>query len=136
MTLADARDALFEKYGYYAERTINLMMPGLDGLKKMKDLMDGLRANPPADIGGTRVSEIRDYLNGIVRDTTSGTETTIELSGSNVLRYGLDDGTAFIVRPSGTEPKVKVYILTKGESAARCDEKIERYAGFAEELKK
>lgn len=135
-TLYDALLALYEKYGYYGEKTMNLVMPGLDGLKKMAALMADLRQNPPAEIGGTAVKQRKDYQDGSVLDVDTGAESVMELSGSNVLRYELEDGTSVIVRPSGTEPKVKVYILAQGESREDCDEKIARYAAWAESLKK
>ena len=135
MTLYDALLALYEKYGNYGERTLNLVMPGLDGLKKMAALMAGLRANPPKEIGGETVKTWKDYQDGSVVDAATGEKTAMELSGSNVLRYELADGTSVIVRPSGTEPKVKVYILAQGASREDCDAKVERYAAWAEGLK-
>ena len=135
MTLYDALMALYEKYGNYGERTLNLVMPGLDGLKKMADLMAGLRANPPKEIGGEAVKTWKDYKDGSVVDAVTGEKTAMELSGSNVLRYELADGTSVIVRPSGTEPKVKVYILAQGASRADCDDKVARYSAWAEGLK-
>ena len=135
MTLYDALQALFEKYGYYGERTMNLVMPGLDGLKKMADLMAGLRKAPPTEIAGVAVRQQKDYQDGSVVNVADGSRETMELSGSNVLRYEMADGTSLIVRPSGTEPKVKVYILANGESKADCDEKVARYAAWAEGLK-
>ena len=135
MTLYDALQALFEKYGYYGEKTLNLVMPGLDGLKKMADLMAGLRAKPPVEIAGVAVREQKDYQDGSVVRVSDGVRSTMELSGSNVLRYEMADGTSLIVRPSGTEPKVKVYILANGESKAVCDEKVAKYAAWAETLK-
>ena len=135
MTLYDALMALYEKYGNYGERTLNLVMPGLDGLKKMADLMAGLRANPPKEIGGETVKTWKDYKDGSVVDAATGDKNTMELSGSNVLRYELADGTSVIVRPSGTEPKVKVYILAQGASHADCDDKVARYSAWAEGLK-
>ncbi len=135
MTLYDALMALYEKYGNYGERTLNLVMPGLDGLKKMADLMAGLRANPPKEIGGETVKTWKDYKDGSVVDAATGDKTSMELSGSNVLRYELADGTSVIVRPSGTEPKVKVYILAQGASRADCDDKVARYSAWAEGLK-
>ena len=135
MTLYDALLALYEKYGNYGERTLNLVMPGLDGLKKMAALMAGLRANPPKEIGGETVKTWKDYQDGSVVDAATGEKTAMELSGSNVLRYELADGTSVIVRPSGTEPKVKVYILAQGASREDCDQKVERYAAWAEGLK-
>ena len=135
MTLYDALQALFEKYGYYGEKTMNLVMPGLDGLKKMADLMAGLRQNPPTEIAGVAVKQQKDYQDGSVVNVADGAKSTMELSGSNVLRYEMADGTSLIVRPSGTEPKVKVYILANGESKAACDEKVAKYAAWAETLK-
>ena len=135
MTLYDALQAMFAKYGHYGEKTLNLVMPGLDGLKKMAALMDGLRKQPPADIGGTQVVCRKDYQDGSVVDVKTGEKTTMELSGSNVLRFELADGTSVLVRPSGTEPKVKVYVLTQGDSQAQCDERVARYAAWAERLK-
>ena len=135
MTLYDAIQALFAKYGHYGEKTLNLVMPGLDGLKKMAALMDALRQQPPADIGGTQVVCRKDYQDGSVVDVKTGEKTTMELSGSNVLRFELADGTSVLVRPSGTEPKVKVYVLTRGDDQAQCDERVARYAAWAESLK-
>ena len=135
MTLYDALQALFAKYGHYGEKTLNLVMPGLDGLKKMAALMDALRQQPPADIGGTQVVCRKDYQDGSVVDVKTGEKTTMELSGSNVLRFELADGTSVLVRPSGTEPKVKVYVLTRGDDQAQCDERVARYAAWAESLK-
>jgi len=135
MTLYDALQALYEKYGYYSERTMNLVMPGLDGLKKMAELMANLRQNPPVEIAGVSVAEQKDYKDGSVVCVSCGKKTTMELSGSNVLRYEMADGTSVIVRPSGTEPKVKVYILANGQTKAECDKKVEKYSAWAETLK-
>ena len=135
MTLYDALLALYEKYGYYSEKTLNLVMPGLDGLKKMADLMAGLREKPPVEIAGVAVKEQKDYKDGSVVCVADGSKTTMELSGSNVLRYEMADGTSLIVRPSGTEPKVKVYILANGTTREEADEKVAKYAAWAESLK-
>jgi len=135
MTLYDALQALYKKYGFYAEKTCNLVMPGLDGLKKMAALMAGLRAQPPVEIAGVTVREQKDYQDGSVVCVATGEKTTMELSNSNVLRYEMADGTSLIVRPSGTEPKVKVYILANGETKESCDEKVSKYAAWADTLK-
>ena len=135
MTLYDALEALFEKYGYYGEKTLNLAMPGLDGLAKMKKLMDDLRANPLTEIAGVEVVSRKDFADGTETDVSSGRVTEMELKGSNVLKYKLADGTDLVVRPSGTEPKVKVYILAQGASHAECGGKVEKYAAWAENLK-
>ena len=135
MTLYDALMALYEKYGCYGERTMNLVMPGLDGLKKMADLMAGLREKPPVEIAGVAVAQQKDYKDGSVVTVATGDKTTMELTGSNVLRYEMSDGTSLIVRPSGTEPKVKVYILANGANKEDCDAKVAKYAAWAESLK-
>ena len=126
---------LYEKYGVYQEKTLNLVMPGLDGLKKMADLMANLRSQPPVEIAGVAVKEQKDYKDGSVVNVATGEKAFMELVDSNVLRYEMADGTSVIVRPSGTEPKVKVYILANGESKEACAEKVEKYAAWAETLK-
>ncbi len=135
MTLADALDRLYEKYGYYAEYTCNLVMPGLDGLRDMAKLMASLRENPPAEISGTQVVARKDYTDGSVVDCATGAVSRMELSGSNVLRFELADGTTILVRPSGTEPKIKVYILAQGKDAADAAANVDRYRSWAENLK-
>ena len=135
MTLYDAMQALYKKYGFYGEKTMNLVMPGLDGLRKMAQLMADLREHPPVEISGVAVKEQKDYKDGSVVCVACGKKTTMELSGSNVLRYEMADGTSLIVRPSGTEPQVKVYILTYAESEAERDANIAKYAAWAETLK-
>ena len=136
MTLADALDALYEKYGYYAEKTFNLVMPGLDGLKDMAKLMKNLREAPPAEISGVKVDMFKDYQDGSVTDNATGEKTTMELSGSNVLRFEMGDGTSVIVRPSGTEPKIKVYILAQGKDAADAQANVAKYGAWVETLQK
>ena len=135
MTLYDALQKCYEKYGFYGEKTLNLVMPGLDGLKKMADLMAGLRSKPPVEIAGVGVLQQKDYKDGSVVTVADGSKSAMELSGSNVLRYEMADGTSLIVRPSGTEPKVKVYILANGATKSECDEKVAKYAAWAETLK-
>ena len=135
MTLADALDRLYEKYGYYAEYTCNLVMPGLDGLRDMAKLMASLRENPPAEISNTQVVARKDYTDGSVVDCATGAVSRMELSGSNVLRFELADGTTILVRPSGTEPKIKVYILAQGKDAADAAANVDRYRSWAENLK-
>ena len=132
MTLYDAIQELYAKYGTYEEKTLNLVMPGVDGLAKMAKLMAGLRANPLTEIAGVKVLTRKDYSTGIEEDLTSGARTGMELKGSNVLKYKLADGTDLVVRPSGTEPKVKVYILAQGDN---CPAKVAAYAAWADTLK-
>ena len=134
MTLFDALRSLYEKYGWYGEKTHNLVMPGLDGLEKMAALMQSLRAQPPVEIGGVTVAQYKDYADGTVRDAATGAITPMPLSGSNVLRFELTDGSHIVVRPSGTEPKIKVYILTKGADAAERDANLEKYSAWVKTL--
>jgi len=136
MTLMDAMNALYEKYGYFTEKTLNLVMPGLDGLQKMQQLMKQLRENPPSQIGGEEVLRLRDYADGSISVAGLGKVGKTQFWGSNVLYFELADGSTFIVRPSGTEPKIKVYLLVRGENAQQCSEKLDKYISFAEALGK
>ena len=134
MTLLDALDALYAKYGYYGEKTLNLVMPGLEGMALMANLMAKLRQAPPAEIAGTTVLRQKDYQDGTERDTASGAVSPMALVGSNVLAYDLADETTLVVRPSGTEPKIKVYVLAKGKDSTDSQEKVAKYAAWAETL--
>ena len=135
MTLLDALDALYTKYGYYGEKTLNLVMPGLEGMALMANLMAKLRQAPPTEIAGTTVLRQKDYQDGTERDTASGAVSPMALVGSNVLAYDLADETTIVVRPSGTEPKIKVYVLAKGKDSTDSQEKVAKYAAWAETLK-
>ena len=134
-TLLDAMEDLYETYGRYQEKTLNLVMPGLDGLRKMQALMAKLRAEHPAEIGGVAVAKVRDYQTGELSVAGLGVVGKTSIVGSNVLYFELADGSSFIVRPSGTEPKIKVYLMVHDVDKAKCDEKLERYTAFAESLK-
>ena len=136
MTLMDAMMSLYEKYGWFKEETLNLVMPGLDGLKKMKELMADLRREPPREIGGQEVIRTRDYSDGSIYVAELGKVGTTPFYGSNVLYFELADGSSFIVRPSGTEPKIKIYLLVRGDSNKQCAERIEKYKAYAETLKR
>lgn len=136
MTLMDAVLALYEKYGWFREKTVNLVMPGLDGLQRMAALMAQLRNDPPQDIAGEEVIRLRDYQDGSIFVAGLGKVGKTPIFGSNVLYFELADGSNVIIRPSGTEPKIKVYLLVRGSSAEDCAEKIEKYGAFVEELGK
>ena len=136
MTLLDAMVALYEKYGWFKEYTLNLVMPGLDGLQKMRALMAELRKEPPKEIGGQTVIRTRDYSDGSIYVAGLGKVGVTPFHGSNVLYFELADGSSFIVRPSGTEPKIKIYLLVRGDDEEQCVERIEKYKGYAESLKR
>lgn len=136
MTLYDAMQTMYEKYGYYTEQTISITMPGVAGLERMKELMAELRATPLTEVAGHKVEYIRDYQSGVRTCVSCGKTEEMELSGQNVLYYELAGSTSFIIRPSGTEPKVKVYIMAKADSKAESDAKVAALADAAKEIVK
>lgn len=123
MTLLDALEALYETYGYFAEESINLYMDGVDGPERMAALMADLRREPPLEFAGESVIRIRDYRDGRVIVPGLGPVGQTALSGSNVLYFELANDTNFIIRPSGTEPKIKIYILAQDKDGAVCRQK-------------
>ncbi|MDY3710878.1 MAG: phospho-sugar mutase [Agathobaculum sp.] len=135
-TLFDAMEELYEKYGYYCEHTIQITMPGVSGLTRMQELMQALRDRPLTEIGGHKVDYTRDYMPGTRTCMADGKAEQMELSGQNVMYYELAGGTSFIIRPSGTEPKVKVYIMAKGESKADAAAKVDALVSAAREIVK
>lgn len=134
MTLYDAMQTMYEKYGFYTEHTISITMPGVAGLERMKALMSELRENPLTTVGGHKVEYIRDYLPGTRTSVEDGTSEQMELSGQNVLYYELEGGTSFIIRPSGTEPKVKVYMMAKADTKAAADAKVAELSEAAKQI--
>jgi phosphoglucomutase len=124
MTLYDALIALYEKYGWYIEKTTSVMFEGFDAQKKMAALMEGLRAEHPSEIG-LKVLRVRDYESGVIRDLTGGPDGRTGMTKSNVLYYELEDGCASVIRPSGTEPKIKVYVLVSGPDRETAEARFE-----------
>ncbi len=133
MTLFDALEALFVRYGYHEERTLNLVMPGLAGMANMKALMKRLRAVPPAQIARMEVLTRWDYQSGVEENLSTGESGPTHIRGSDVLKYHLAGGTDLIIRPSGTEPKIKVYILASGADRESCRAQVERCVTWANE---
>lgn len=124
--LYDGLQELFEKYGYFAEKTIALTFDGIEGAQEIKDLMAKFRQELPTDFAGYKVIAAEDYQ-ASSRQDAEGNVTTINLPKSNVLKYFLEDGTWIAVRPSGTEPKIKFYIGTQGTSEADAQVKCEKF---------
>jgi phosphoglucomutase len=125
MTLWDAMIAMYEKYGYYKDHVESITLKGIEGLAKIKEIMETLRKETLTEIGGYKVCKVRDYANDTITDlSTKETEPT-GLPKSNVLYYELEDEAWVCVRPSGTEPKVKFYIGVKGTSMEDAEKKYE-----------
>jgi phosphoglucomutase len=134
MTLSDALEALFERYGFCFETNVEIYMEGLDGAVKMAALMDGLRNDPPKAFGGVTVVELRDYKTGLVTDCATGAQVSTGLPKSNVLYYKLENGDVIVARPSGTEPKIKFYYLLEGADRADCEAKCKAYQQTLNEM--
>ncbi len=120
--LYDGLQELFEKHGYYAEKTISLTFDGVEGAKEIADLMTKFRNDAPSEFAGYEVAALEDFAKSEKR-LADGKVTKIDIPTSNVLKYLLADGTWIAVRPSGTEPKIKFYIGTQADSLAKAEEK-------------
>ncbi len=127
-TLIDALDALYSEYGYYSEGMIDIYMEGLDGIEKRKKVMSSLRSQAPRALGGIQVFEVGDYKKGTFKNLKTGEERTTAQPSSDVLYFILENDDKIIVRLSGTEPKIKIYILAHGEDKEALTKKIEGYA--------
>ena len=118
MTLIDAINSLYEKYGYYMENSAEIYMEGLDGKEQIAALMEKLRAANPSEIAGSRVVNIRDYLAETSTNMITGEVSGTNLPKSNVMYWAAENGNVVVARPSGTEPKIKFYILANGADEA------------------
>ena len=116
LTLWDVIQKMYEKYGYYKEDQISVVLEGADGAVKIQEMMKNMRNNPPEKLGKYKVLKIMDCSSGIEKDIMTGEETKIDLPKSNVLRYTLENDCWCAVRPSGTEPKIKFYMGVRGDS--------------------
>ena len=123
MTLWDAMIAMYEKYGYYKDAVKSIGLSGIEGLAKIQAIMENLRANTPAEVGGYKVLSARDYKLDTIKDMATGEVKPTGLPSSNVLYYDMEDGVWMCVRPSGTEPKIKFYYGVKGVSLEDADKK-------------
>lgn len=116
MSFAEALESLYRKYGYYTERLISVMMEGKDGMERMNAIMGHIAANPPRELGGVKVVALRNYNTQQRIQFPDGAVTPITLGRSNVLYFELENDWFFVIRPSGTEPKIKLYFGVKGSS--------------------
>ena len=125
-TLYDGLQALYEKYGYFLEKTISVTVLGLEGPAKIKALLDGLRKEVPSNFGGIKVALAQDFAVNQQVDA-EGVTSEIGLPTSNVLKYILEDGSWIAVRPSGTEPKIKFYMGVKAATQEEAEEKLAKF---------
>ena len=130
MTLFDALNGLYEKYGYYLETNQELYMQGIDGKEKMAALMDTLRNNAPESIANNKIVEIGDYLKATITNRLTGNIISTNLPSSNVISFKMENGDVIIARPSGTEPKIKFYYLLSGSNQNEMTSKLDAYKSF------
>ena len=136
-TLYDLLMQIYQEYGFSKEFTINVTKPGKSGADEIKAMMEGFRANPPKDLGGSKVSVVKDYKT-LEMTTAAGKQKLDMPETSNVLQWFCEDGTKVSVRPSGTEPKIKFYCEVKGvmKSAADYADQNEKATAKIEAIKK
>lgn len=133
-SLAEVIDSLYEEYGYYLNKTVSFEFEGAAGMQKMSDIMSGIRENLPTELAGYKVVKVCDYLLKYEKDLRSGEEISINLPKSNVLSFNLDKDNAVIVRPSGTEPKIKIYITAVGKNYDNSVEICDKLIAASKEL--
>ena len=114
-TLAQVIDGLYEEYGYYKNTTLSFEFEGSEGMQKMADIMVSIRENMPKEIAGYKVVKTADYKLSVEKDVVNNTETVINLPKSNVIQLNLENDNMVIIRPSGTEPKIKIYLTAVGK---------------------
>lgn len=136
MNLVDVMESLYEEFGFYANVVESYTFEGASGMEKMASIMDGLRANAPSKIAGYDVVSVSDYEASKTVFANGRADEKIELPKSNVLAYGLTDGNKLIVRPSGTEPKIKAYITAVGKSREKADSIAAKLIDAANEFMK
>ena len=132
--LAQALHDLFEKYGFYKEALVSIQMEGKDGQEKIAEMITALRNNPPSEVAGVAINVSEDYKLSTRVNKVAGTTETINLPKSNVLKFILADDSWFVIRPSGTEPKVKIYASVVGTSAEDAEAKSAAFVGAIKEI--
>ena len=134
MTLHDALEELYKKYGFYKEGVKSVTLKGIDGAEKIGKIMAYLRENTPEGFGGNKVLTVKDYKSGVFTDVATGNKSESPLPASDVLYYNLEDRAWLCVRPSGTEPKIKFYMGVKAESSDAAVAKVEAMEKSVDEL--
>lgn len=125
--LYEALEDLFKQYGYYREDLVSIQMEGKDGQEKIQAIISNLRENAPKEVGGIRVVRVEDYKLSKAYNVLEGAEEAIFLPTSNVMKFILEDGSWFVVRPSGTEPKMKIYVSIIGQDEKDATNKVENF---------
>lgn len=133
-SLIDVLDGLYKKYGYYLCSQKSFTCEGESGMNKIKGIMTELRTNPPTEINGHKVIKRDDYDTSVSYDTVNGVENKITLPKSNVLCYYMEDGSSLIVRPSGTEPKIKMYLGSVGKTMESSEKELSLLADAGTKL--
>ena len=133
-TLYDTLQKLYQKYGYFKEKGVSVTLPGKDGVAKIADIMNSLRENPPKEVAGLKITGVRDFSKGV--RIFGGKEEKLDYPKSNVLYYEIENGNWICVRPSGTEPKIKLYVASRADSQAAVDALNDRMAAEAQEWMK
>lgn len=134
ISLKEFMDSIYEKYGMYLNTVLNFAFEGASGMQKMTDIMNSLRENAPTAFADKKVVKVADYKESVVKDTLTGESSVINLPKSNVLSYSLNDNSKVIVRPSGTEPKIKVYITACGNTREESEEKTKLISDDAKKV--
>ena len=134
MSLKQFMDSIYEKYGMYLNSVLNFAFEGASGMQKMADIMNSLRENAPESFAGKKVVAIADYKESRVIDVLTGDVKEIVLPRSNVLSYSLEDNSKVIIRPSGTEPKIKIYITAYDDTRANAEAKSALISADAEKM--
>ena len=125
LTLWDKMLELYEKYGYFKEGIITVTLEGADGAEQIKSIMEKMRTNTPSNFGNYKILAVRDYSTGKIKNLVTSEETDTGLPKSNVLYYELENNEWCCIRPSGTEPKIKLYMGVRGTSMQNAEEKLE-----------
>lgn len=133
-SLAEVIDGLYEEFGYYLNQTYSYEFSGAAGMQKMADMMSDVRKNLPDEIAGYKVEKVCDYLLKKEKDLATGEETAIDLPQSNVIALNLSDNNAVIIRPSGTEPKIKLYITAVGKDKENAESVCKKLVVSAQEI--
>lgn len=126
-TLCDVMNGLYEKFGYWNNALFNFGFEGADGMKKMTEMMDGLREESPRCLGSVSVAAFEDYKTGKAVDFKSGAEYNLDYPSSNVIILVMENRDKVIIRPSGTEPKIKIYAMVQGENEENAKQQTEAY---------